>query len=99
MYLILQEVHCLCGQKPLVPVLDGQRQVLVEHLHGSLVTQCFSYTLQITCVVVKCYMSEDSVATHTLHQVESLFGEEILFPAGREPHRLPELSLCERQMW
>lgn len=34
-------------------------------------------------------------ATHTLHQVESLFREEILLAIGRKAHRLPELPLCD----
>lgn len=36
-------------------------------------------------------------ATHTLHQVESLFREEILFAIGRKAHRLPKLSLCDKK--
>lgn len=38
-YLILLEAHCPRGQKALIPVLDGERQVLVKHLQVSLDTQ------------------------------------------------------------
>lgn len=37
-YLILLEAHCARGQKSLIPVLDGEWQVLVKHLQVSLYT-------------------------------------------------------------
>lgn len=37
-YLILLEAHCAGRQKHLIPILDGERQVLVKHLQVSLYT-------------------------------------------------------------
>lgn len=54
LYLILLEAHCARGQKLLVAVLDGQRQLLVEHLQVPLITRDTHVSSisvsQITCV-------------------------------------------------
>lgn len=38
LYLILLEADSGRGQKSLIPILDGQRQVLVKHLQAPLFT-------------------------------------------------------------
>lgn len=37
-YLVLLQAHGAGGQEALIPVLDGERQVLVKHLQVSLRT-------------------------------------------------------------
>lgn len=37
-YLILLQADCVGGQKSFIPVLDGQRQLLIKHLQVSLFT-------------------------------------------------------------
>lgn len=53
-------------------------------------TQSGSGTRSLTCA------PEPAASTHTLHQVQSLFWEEVLLSVHGEARRLPELSLQRR---
>lgn len=91
-YLVLLQAHGAGGQEALIPVLDGERQVLVKHLQVSLHTRGRGCVCVSTLTWLK-GLSRPVSSTHTLHQVESLFREEMLFAMRREAHRLPKLAL------
>lgn len=53
LYLILLKPHCVWRQKSLITVLNGQRQVSVEHLQVSLLT----HRQSVVDRFINCYLN------------------------------------------
>lgn len=71
-YLVLLQAHGAGGQEALIPVLDGERQVLVKHLQVSLHTRGCG----CGCVCVNADVAKRAIPACIEHSHT---------PSGREP--------------